>query len=53
MSENKTIDWEVEMQKCKDSVYYFFTNYYLVDGKPATTRYNEEEFNKLFYEAAK
>lgn len=47
------IDWKVEMEKCKNSFYYFFTNYYLVDGKKVTTRYKEDEFNMLFSKAVK
>lgn len=51
MEEN--IDWKVEMEKCKNSFYYFFTNYYLVDGKKPVVKHSEEEFNKLFSEATK
>ena len=47
------INWEVEMEKCKNSFYYFFTNYYLVDGKKPVVKHSEEEFNRLFSEACK
>ena len=35
-----------ELEKCKESPYYFFTHYWQIDGKAATTRLTEEEFNK-------
>lgn len=49
----KVIDWEEEMEKCKKSFYYFYTNYMLVDGRKATTRLNEENFNRLINSAIK
>ena len=48
MTENEKIYWEEELRKCKESPYYFFTNYYTVDGKKATTRLNEEDFNNFW-----
>jgi len=45
-------DWKEEIEKCKASPYYWYTNYcyvHTVDGpKLATTRLSEEDFNKLF-----
>lgn len=38
---------ELEYDKCKDSPYYFATKYLVVNGKPFTTRYTEDEFNKI------
>lgn len=37
-----------EIEKCKNSPYYFFTNYCLIDGKPVKTRFDEEHFNQFF-----
>ena len=37
-----------EYQKCIDSPYYFFTTYWMVNGKPGTTIWTEEEFNDFF-----
>ena len=42
-----------ELQKCKESPYYFATNYLKIydktaDEHPYTTNLSEEEFNKLF-----
>lgn len=42
------MDWDIEYQKCKNSPYYFYTNYFLIDGKPATTCLTEAEFNEQF-----
>ncbi len=40
--------WDDELEKCKASPYYFYTNYYTtVNGDKATTRLSEEEFNKM------
>jgi hypothetical protein len=36
-----------ELKKCQESPYYFFTNYFLVDGKKPTVRMTEEEFNSF------
>lgn len=48
-NENPVIAWITdEYNKCKSSPYYFFTHYWKVNGKPATTPMTEEEFNKLF-----
>jgi len=38
--------WKNEMEKCKESPYYFFKNYWKVDGKTPTTFLTELEFNK-------
>jgi hypothetical protein len=43
----------IEMEKCKNSPYYFCTTYITLtdyEGRkiPFTTPYTEEEFNKLF-----
>jgi len=49
MNENENIEYiENEIKKCKDSPYYFYTTYFTVDGKPATTRHSEEDFNNFF-----
>jgi len=37
-----------EIDKCKASPYYFYTHYFMINGKPATTTISEEEFNKHF-----
>ena len=36
---------KIEMEKCKSSPYYFFINYYTINGKPAKTNLTEKEFN--------
>ena len=39
-----------EIEKCKESPYYFYTNYITVNGKLATTLLSEKDFNnKLTY----
>ncbi len=48
----KEIDYEQEYIKCKESPYYFATNYLYVEGvdgvkQKFTTIYSEEEFNSL------
>jgi hypothetical protein len=45
-----TIEMEIknELEKCKKSPYYFYTTYWLINGRPATTLLSEEEFNKYF-----
>jgi len=45
MKEDKSIG--EEYYKCLNSPYYYATKYLLVDGKPFTTNYTEEEFNKI------
>lgn len=35
-----------EMGKCKNSPYYFYTNYFMVDGEKATTHLSEKDFNE-------
>lgn len=42
-----------ESEKCKASPYYFYTTYYWVNGKPATTMLSEEEFNNQFFQSIK
>lgn len=37
-----------EFRRCKESHWYFYTNYVMIDGKKATTELTEEEFNKTF-----
>lgn len=37
-----------ELDKCKQSPYYFYTNYWTINGQKATTMLSEEEFNKIF-----
>ena len=44
------IDWKKEMEKCKASPYYYFTTYWIVDGKPGVTPLSEEEFNEEYRE---
>lgn len=41
-------DNNAEFEKCKQSPYYLYTNYFTVNGEKATTRLSEEDFNKLF-----
>lgn len=43
-----TKNWDEEKKKCIESPYYFYTTYCLVNGKPATTRLTEKEFNEQF-----
>jgi len=38
-----------ELEKCKNSPYYFATNYMTCNGKPFTTHLTEEEFNNVFH----
>lgn len=40
------INWKEELERIKNSPYYFYTNFFIVEGRPATTHLNEEEFNK-------
>ncbi len=40
--------WENEINKCKNSPYYYATKYLTVNGKPFTTMLNETEFNTFF-----
>ena len=40
--------WEIEIQKCKESPYYFFTKYVRVNNDPVETWLTEEEFNSIF-----
>ncbi len=42
-----------EIEKCKASPYYFYTHYFLINGKPATTTMTETEFNNHFFAAPK
>ncbi len=37
---------EEEHKKCIESPYYFYTKYFQIHGKPATTPMSKEEFNK-------
>ena len=47
-NENPLVEWiRDEYNKCKSNPYYFFTHYWKINGKPATTSMSEEEFNKL------
>lgn len=39
--------WQEEMEKCKNSPYYFWKNYIQYEGKRDLT---EEEFNKLTHQ---
>lgn len=36
------------IEKCKNSPYFFATNYLTINGKPFSTMLSEEEFNKQF-----
>ncbi len=42
--------WLKEMEKCKQSSYYFFTNHIQIKGEKLQTFLTEEEFNNLFKE---
>jgi len=42
-----------EIEKCKKSPYYFYTHYVQINGKPATTKYTEKEFNEIFFNKKK
>ena len=48
-----TIKGFEEALKCINNPYYLYTNYILINGKPATTPLNQEEFNKEFREMEK
>jgi hypothetical protein len=52
MGDNKSaaevVDMKLEIEKCKNDPYYFFTKYVTVDGKPATTVLSKEVFNDFF-----
>lgn len=37
-----------EIKKCKESPYYFYTNYFTVNGQRPTTRLTETQFNNIF-----
>lgn len=37
---------KTELEKCEASPYYFYTNYFKVDGDLATTNLSEKEFNR-------
>lgn len=45
--------WDKELVKCKESPYYFFTNYLTVNNEKLETFLTEEEFNKLFKQYGK
>jgi hypothetical protein len=49
----KSINWEEEIIKCKESPYYYATTYLTINGKPFTTLLNEQEFNKYFNEVCR
>ncbi len=36
-----------EIKKCKESPYYFATNYLIVDGRKFITTLSEKQFNEL------
>jgi len=40
-------EWEMVIE----SPWYYYTTYWKVDGKQATTRLSEQEFNARFFEA--
>jgi hypothetical protein len=40
------MDIKEEYEKCINSAYYFYTKYFYINNKPATTNLTEEEFNK-------
>lgn len=46
-------DSKEEIERCKNSPYYYATKYLTVNGKPFTTRLNEEDFNKYFNEVCR
>lgn len=52
MEENKgaaeVVNMKLEIEKCKNDPYYFFTKYVTVDGKPATTFLPRDVFNDFF-----
>ena len=41
-----------EIKKCKESPYYFATNYLVVDGRKFKTVLTEKQFNELFENVA-
>lgn len=42
-----------EIAKSNQSPYYFATNFLFVNGKPFTTMYTQEEFDKKFFDCFK
>ncbi len=42
------MDWDAEYKKCLEDPHHFFTTYWMVDGKPATTHMTKEQFNDFF-----
>lgn len=44
------VEEKSELDKCKESLWYFMTNYATIDGKPFKTSMSEEEFNKWIKE---
>jgi hypothetical protein len=42
---NKAVE---EFEKCKASPYYFYANYWTVNGKKPVIKLSEEQFNKIF-----
>jgi hypothetical protein len=43
--ENK--NWHEEYLKCRVNPYYFYTQYFLINGEKAKTHMTEEQFNNL------
>ncbi len=39
--------WDAELDNCIENPFYFFTNYFTVNGLPLSTKLSEENFNKL------
>jgi len=48
MKEEDENYWIQELEKCKNSFYYYLTNYFLVGGKKVKTGYTEKEINELY-----
>lgn len=42
------MDWNSELEKCRNSFYYFFSNYFLVGGEKVKTKYSEKEINEMW-----
>lgn len=40
--------WKKEIEKCKESPYYFFTTYFRIDNRKVETFLTESEFNEIF-----
>ena len=45
--QNQEEYWKKEIEKCKESPYYFFTTYLRIDNRKVETFLTEQEFNEI------